>query len=60
MDVQLFESRGMLGGRVQTTRDGEGKPLFNDFGALHTLRLHSVRLHTLRLHSVRLHSEAPL
>ena len=50
MDVQLFESRGMLGGRVQTTRDGEGKPLFNDFGALHTLRLHSVRLH----------SEAPL
>ena len=37
MDVQLFESRGMLGGRVQTTRDGEGKPLFNDFGALHTL-----------------------
>ena len=33
MDLQLFEGRGELGGRVHTTRDGEGKPLFNDFGA---------------------------
>mmetsp|Transcript_7591 Transcript_7591/g.22374 ORF Transcript_7591/g.22374 Transcript_7591/m.22374 type:complete len:677 (+) Transcript_7591:106-2136(+) len=30
-DVVLYESRGALGGRIQTTRNDEGEPLFNDF-----------------------------
>lgn len=30
-DVKVYESRPMLGGRVRTTRDKDGKPLFNDF-----------------------------
>ena len=30
-DVKLYEGRGALGGRVQTTKDADGKPMFNDF-----------------------------
>jgi len=30
-DIKLFEGRSMLGGRVKTTRDEDGKPKFNDF-----------------------------
>lgn len=30
-DVVLYESRRSLGGRVQTTRNDKGEPLFNDF-----------------------------
>jgi monoamine oxidase len=30
-DVVVLESRGSVGGRVITTRDGDGNPLFNNF-----------------------------
>ena len=30
-DVRVYEGRGALGGRVKTTKDGGGNPIFNDF-----------------------------
>lgn len=30
-DIKLYEGRGALGGRVQTTKNKDGKVLFNDF-----------------------------
>jgi uncharacterized protein with NAD-binding domain and iron-sulfur cluster len=30
-DIQLYEGRGFVGGRIKTTKDKDGNPLYNDF-----------------------------